>query len=176
MGKPTAVMDESKTEDLWEEIKGQFRIACILRKEGKLDEAVEVINSVLPPLLSQWTQANPKSSAQKRKLVEQMFHREMERVEDAWITYELVAKRLESQLTKALSAEIKEVKKHIFKILSEIDLVRNQAPVSGKPRYLKAFSRGASFFKGRRSKRRDARVSFDDIPGIIDALLEEDKK
>jgi len=44
-------MDESKTEDLWEEIKGQFRIACIIRKEDKLDEAVEVVNSVLRPLL-----------------------------------------------------------------------------------------------------------------------------
>lgn len=176
MGTLTALMDESKTEDLWEEIKGQFRIACILRKEDKIDEAVEVINSVLPPLLSQWTQANTKSSVQKRKLVEQMFHKEMERVEDAWITYELVSKRLESQLTKALSDEIKEVKKHIFKILSEIDIVRNQAPVSSKPRYLRAISRGASFFKGRRAKRRAERLSFDDIPGIIDALLEDEKK
>jgi len=96
-------------------------------------------------------------------------------VEDA-LTYELVAKRLESQLTKALSAEIKEVKKHIFKILSEIDLVRSQVPVSGRPRYLKALSKGVSFFKGRRSKRQAERLSFDDIPGIIDALLEDEKK
>ena len=146
-------MDESKTEDLWEEIKGQFRIACILRKEDKIDEAVEVINSVLPPMLSQWTEANPKSSEQKRKLIEQMFHQEMERVENAWITYELVATRLESQLKKALSEEFNELKKHIFKILSNIDHTRNQIPLSRRPRYLKPFSKGISFFKGRRPKR-----------------------
>ncbi len=146
-------MDESKTEDLWEEIKGQFRTACILRKEDKLDEAVKVINLVLPPLLSQWTQANPKASEQKRKLIEQMFHQEMERVENAWITYELVATRLESHLKKALSAEIKELKKHIFKILSNIDHTRNQFQISRRPRNLKSFSKGISFFKGRRSKR-----------------------
>ena len=153
MGTPSAVMDEINTEDLWEEIKGQFRTACILRKEDKLDEAVKVINLVLPPLLSQWTQANPKSPEQKRKLIEQMFHQEMERVENAWITYELVATRLESHLTKALSAEIKELKKHIFKILSNIDHTRNQIQISRRPRSLKSFSKGVSFFKGRRSKR-----------------------
>lgn len=104
-------------------------------------------------MLSQWTEANPKSSEQKRKLIEQMFHQEMERVENAWITYELVATRLESQLKKALSEEINELKKHIFKILSNIDHTRNQIPLSRRPRYLKPFSKGISFFKGRRPKR-----------------------
>ena len=169
-------MDEIKTEELWEEIKGQFRIACILRKEDKLDEAVKVINSVLPNLLSQWNQSNTEPSAQKRKLVEQMFQQEMDRVEDAWVTYELVASRLEDQLTKTLSTEIREIKRNIFKILSEIDLARNNAREPDQPRYLKAFSKGVSFFKDRQSKRKSNRVPFDDIPGIIDALLDEEKE
>lgn len=97
----------SEIDSGWEEIQKQFQNICILRREGRNDEAVKLMEKKLSPLLATWTSDNPENGLQKKQRLENLFEEEIKRVDDAWVTKNLLDDRLLQPFLKELTETLR---------------------------------------------------------------------
>ncbi|RYD61908.1 MAG: hypothetical protein EOP84_35170 [Verrucomicrobiaceae bacterium] len=154
-----------KPDDLLEGLILQFRRGLVLRRFGRLEEAQELLEVAVPAEVERWseTATGLRPEAKKTKLRE-IFLRELGRVEDAFLVYELLSERIERDIIPALcsqvSVQVNAVLAQYFAPVQEVQVaVEEVAPPvpSEKP-----------------PRRVPQQISFDDIPGMIDMLLDRE--
>ncbi len=154
--------DSANKDQLWDQITEDFREACLLRREGKREEADQILNEGLPPAIAQWSKANPTKSDQKRNELVSMFAEEQRRVDTALVVQRVISTKLTEQLVPSLCATVAtEVKGVLQEQLAKLNSAMAEAALAGALRQ-------------RTEKPR--RVRFDDIPGVIDAVLAEQQE
>ena len=111
----------SELDQNWEAIQKEFQNVCILRREGRDDEAMRHMEQKLSPLLADWTRENHEEGFQKRQRLEDMFEKEINRVEDAWLTQSLLNERLLQPFLKDLRSMLAAVQDGVSGKLSEMN-------------------------------------------------------
>ncbi len=161
-----------------------FRQVCILRKQGRHDESIALLEQELPKTISQWAQASPLDAARKRSELQIMFRDEERRIDDAWAVQQFVSTHLRQDVFPALSAQIaNEVRGVVFEQWSLA------SGIAENPLHAAAFEN-----QGRHAGRTDMvsanpiprfglspatakhRISFDNVSGLIDALSEQERR
>ena len=148
-------LNESQT--LWEQIVADFQLACVLRREGRGQEAAEIIDQRLPRVIARWSQADGRSGAEKQAALKAMFAEEQSRDESADQVPQILAAKLAATLLPALRQHVAQELRE--GIAQEFRAWQNNLLLSRRP------PENAGL----------RRVRFDDIPGVIDALLAEQK-
>lgn len=117
--------------ELWRVIEEAVREACLLRAESRAEEAAEILQHRLPPLIAEWSRTAGRSPDACRQALREMFARVQEQVTTATVCKRLVLRSLGARPAP-------------------------EAPPTGR-------------FEMRR------RVPLHDIPGMLDALDEEER-
>lgn len=110
-------------------------------------------------MISNWSESIDANSDLKRSRLEAMFQVEKKRVDDAWVVQELLAAQWNRQWVPEICTQVVQ---EIRSVLSEETAVQDL-------RLKKPARHGGNVGAGK------ARVAFDDIPGIIDLVLAEEK-
>lgn len=152
-------MSTTATEQRWEKLVGQFRQLCLYRRQKKLSESETILNSELPRSIAEWSRSSDGDPAAKKARLDAMFQTEQRRIDDAWLVQELMASRFNDQLLPALCLQ---VAAEVRSVVAEVIATHN-------PRVNLPAPDGISARAGR------SRVAFDDIPGVIDLVLAEDR-
>jgi hypothetical protein len=145
-----------ESQRLWGQLVADFRLACMLRREGKQAEANQIINEKLPITIARWSQVDGRSSSDKQAALKAMFADEQGHGESVDYAPQVLAAKLADSLLPALrrhvSEELREGIAQQFRSWQNSFLLSNRASGNGQ---------------------NSRRVRFDDIPGVIDALLAE---
>jgi len=150
---------------LWEQITTGFRQACHHRRHGRQAEATNLLEGALPRTIADWSQASPTEPARKKALLLEMFAREQQRVEEAIALQELVTRHCAEELIPSLRAELAaEVRKLVLE---------QMGPPGGDPGTW--LGRDRDFHPAPPKKPRPARIPFDDLPAVIDAVLADQR-
>jgi hypothetical protein len=143
-------------DELWDEVVGTFRRACVLRHQGQVTEARTLLENSMPRSIARWSQVCAEKMTAKRELLNRMFADEQKRVEDASVLCDLLSNGLAESLIPSLR--------------SALSCDMTTALSEDGPGALHRRSAGA--LSGRSAGRgRPRRVPVDDVAGMIDALL-----
>jgi hypothetical protein len=157
---PDVVGAKAEPDRLWEQITVDFREACLLRREGKSDEANYILEQDLPQAIAEWSKAFPEKAEAKRSRLLAMFAEEQKRVESAVAVERIVSQKLSTNLVPALCAGVaREVRGVVSDEIAALRSAMAEAALVG------ALPRPGG---GQRP-----RVKFDDVPGVIDTVLIE---
>ena len=96
-------MNFAEIDDRWEAIQRRFQEICILRRRGDNAQAGELMEKALSPLIVEWSTQDGSPPEEKRRRLQDMFEHEMDRIESAWTTREVLAKELFAPLKLQLS-------------------------------------------------------------------------
>jgi hypothetical protein len=158
------MIGNDNNERMWGKTVEAFRTACLLRRNGKLDEANRMLEWDVPGAIAAWSQASILSAGEKRSQLERMFREEQRRIDDAWLVQKLVADRFEETIGPRLVDTLaEEVRETVIEAIESAGIgqrgashrTASPAPLRGR------FTRPAP------------RIRFDDIPGVIDSILQE---
>ncbi len=153
-----------KFEQLWEQITVDFRQVCVLRRDGKQDEADFILNQELPLTIADWSNGNPKRPEVKKAELLAMFAEEQRRVDSAIAVERIVSTKLREVLLPELVAQmVQEIKLVVGTEVGSLRAMMAEITAMTSPR------RSVS------QKPRD-RIKFDDIPRVIDAVLAEQQR
>lgn len=144
-------------DDAWIRLRGEFRRVCLLRREGRQQEAGRLLAEELPRRIAEWSRLSPETAAHKRVELESMMRDEQRRVDDAWMVQHLVVQRVTEEVVPAL----------IEAIAHEV-----QAVLSGPA----AQRRAKPILTPGRSGAVAGRVRLDDVEGMIDAVLDQEAR
>jgi len=112
-------MNRTFTNDpLWISLVEQFREACVLRRNGHLEESEQLLQTEIPNKIAAWSKQALPVGIDRRNALETMFQDEQRRVEEAFFVQKLVTTQIEEQLLPKLC----------FMIAEELrDVVRSEA-------------------------------------------------
>jgi hypothetical protein len=143
---------------LWAKIVEDFRQACLLRREGRRDEANQILNVDLPRTIATWSRLPATAPGEdRRSRLTRMFEAEQRRIDDAMIIQRVVSARIEEQILPRLAAEVREAVR---------DENRAARVVTETGMYRPATARAAAV-----QRPAQTRIRFDDIPSMIDSVL-----
>lgn len=142
----------------WDRIVNEFRQICLLRRQKKMLESDVILNIDLPKSIATWSRTASDRPDVKKARLDTMFQSEQKRVEDAWLVQELVGNRIQNEVVPAMCARmVEQVKMVIEEQLTARENRRHAAEKTGA-------QRPAS-----------RRVLFDDLPGVIDLVIEQQR-
>ncbi len=148
------------TDQHWDQLVREFRRLCLLRRQKKLMESEAILHSDLPRTIAAWSKSFNAEPSVKKSRLDAMFQAEQRRIEDVWVTQELITARMNEQLIPEICSQV--VREVRFAVADEM-AVHN-------PRVNTPARNEASGTAGR-----SKRVAFDDVPGIIDLVLAEEQ-
>lgn len=173
---------------LWKNLTEEFRRACLMRRRGDSEAAGKILNEELPKKISQWSRLSPSTEAMKREQLNQMFERERERIEDAWMTQQILLRQMRDVLIPSLCLQVAEEVREVME-LQVGEITRNLATASSTPSPISEAaptrqvepeaeeislpSHGVSLPTTRGGLSGD-RPNFADLPAIIDELIDGD--
>jgi len=141
----------------WEKVVRDFRQLCLLRRQERIVESEAMVRQQLPNSISEWSRNDSAEPGAKRARLDSMFQQEQRRMDDLWVMNELLSARLREDFLPEVCSSVCET--------VGVELRRA----------------GAGRDSGNASARWDARpvaapaplhrVAFDDIPSVIDQLL-----
>lgn len=115
----------------WQEIQQQFQNVCIMRREGRDEAAVQLMEEKLSPLLASWTSSNKDEGPMKRQRLEHLFEEEIKRVDDAWVTKNLLDDGLLKPFLNDLKQTLADIKAAAGqRPLAPLNSMDNSAPAS----------------------------------------------
>jgi len=153
-----------KYAQLWEQITVDFRQVCVLRRDGKPDEADYILNQELPLTIADWSNGNPKRPEVKKAELLAMFAEEQRRVDSAIAVERIVSAKLREVLLPELAAQmVQEIKLAVGAEVGSLRAMMAEITSMTTPR------RSAT-------QRPSERIKFDDIPRVIDAVLAEQQR
>jgi len=164
---------------LWKRIGDDFRQACLLRREGKADEATQILEQRLPETIAAWARVCGLRDPERRERLNQLFEQEQKRVDDIWLSQQIILRQMRDILIPSLclqvAEEVREVMElqmeHVNSVLASVSQppARTRAPVA------KAAAGTAIVNLPRvMPTERSAAPNFDDLPAIIDELISRD--
>lgn len=167
---------------LWKRIGDDFRQACLLRREGKADEAADILDKKLPETIAAWSRVSGLRDGERRERLNELFEREQRRVDDIWLSQQIIMRQMRDILIPSLCMQVAEEVREVMEFQAEqlgemLEKVsRPPAPVPA-PTPVRAEqlapteSRIVSLPKITTTERRASVPSFDDLPLIIDELI-----
>lgn len=160
-----------KPDEILEGLILHFRQGLVLRRSGREEEARETLETIVPEEIRRWSEADTTLRADEKKTkLRDIFHRELGRVEDAFLVYELLAERIEQVLIPAICHQVtQEVRGLLAEQFASL-------PPSGEPAPQQPMPPADPLVEklGKPLPRAPKRVSFDDVPGMIDMLLDRE--
>jgi hypothetical protein len=150
------MLTQEDTLDQWNQIVVDYRQACLLRREGMAEEAGRLINEKLPKSIATWSREDRRSPQEKKNALRSMFSTEQSSIESWLLVHRTFASKLTDTLIPALRRQVGE---EVRQALS------GQAQTFSET--------GASDDSILGHGQRSEPIRFDDIPGVIDALLAE---
>ena len=126
----------------------EYRQACLLKREGRAAEAQGIVNESLPQTIALWSREDPRSTVEKKAVLEKMFSSEQVSMA-SWVSaHQALTNRMAQTLIPAIRQQIGQEVRQAF-ALQAADRMSNSAS-------------GAS---------KSERIRFDDVPAMIDSLL-----
>jgi hypothetical protein len=163
-----------RPDDILEGLILQFRRGLVLRRIGRLEEAQEILELAVPIEVERWSETVMGLRADEKKTtLREIFLRELGRVEDAFLVYELLTERIEQEIIPALcnqvAAQVNAVLSQYFAPVQDGGAEAEQAEMPEDTD--EVISPVATEKPPRRVPQQ---ISFDDIPGMIDMLLDRE--
>jgi hypothetical protein len=93
-----AAHNSQNASKLWQAIVGTTREACLLRQEGREQEAVDLLQQTLPGTIRQWSNVCGESAERCRELLRDLFNREQEAARTALLQRRLIVDEVCSRL------------------------------------------------------------------------------
>lgn len=157
-------------DDILEGVIVHFRRGLVLKRMGRLEEAQEILENVMPAEIQRWSQANTGQGAEEKKAkLREIFLREVGRIEDAFLVYELLAERIEQDILPALCNQ---VNAQLYAFFSQYFAPPQQE--HGSHHMVSSEEPAEAAERRKPLPRAIQHVSFDDISGMIDMLLDQD--
>jgi hypothetical protein len=103
-----AVKRVNRAEQRWDEVVGQFRQLCLLRRQKKFLESDIILTSELPRAIANWSESFEGDPATKKSRLDNMFQAEQRRIDDAYFTMDLLTSRIQDEIVPSICAEITE--------------------------------------------------------------------
>ena len=150
----------ARQQELWNEVASSFRDACILRREQHTAEADRLLHDVLPQRISAWSRASLVSATEQKTKLMTMFAEEQKRVDAALAIQQVLTEKLTRDFVPVLCTQVTEELRAAFE--TQLDALRTTLREVRPP--------AAPSGPAPASR---PRIRFDDIPGVIDALLAE---
>jgi hypothetical protein len=144
----------NSSQTLWHQLVADYRQACWLRREGREGEANGIVNEKLPQSIALWSREDNRSATDKKAALETMFSSEQAAIDSWMFAHQMLANRLTESLIPALRQQVGE---------------EMRDALANRPASTIAPSGGSHSARSIRSER----IRFDDIPGVIDALLSQ---
>ena len=133
---------------LWSQLVAEYRQACLLRREGRAEEAQGVVSEKLPQTIALWSRDDARSEAEKKAALGKMFSNEQISMDSWFFAHQALTNRMAQTLIPAIRQQIGQEVRQAF-ALHASDRMSNSATGASKPE----------------------RIRFDDIPAMIDSLL-----
>jgi hypothetical protein len=95
----------SPADALWAEIVATTREACLLRQEGREEEAVRVLQDTLPPVIRRWSAASGDTPERCRERLKALFTAEQEHMRAQMIQRRLIVDAVCSRLRVSSTGE-----------------------------------------------------------------------
>ncbi len=149
----------ARQQELWNEVTASFRDACILRREQHTAEADRLLHEVLPQRISAWSRASLVSATEQKTKLMTMFAEEQKRVDAALAIQQVLTEKLTRDFVPVLCTQVTEELRAAFE--TQLEALRTTLREVRPP---------AAAVPAPTSR---PRIRFDDIPGVIDALLAE---
>lgn len=146
----------NRSESSWEKVVRDFRRLCLARRQQRQEESDHVLHADLPQSIAEWSRTEPGDAHAKKAQLDQMFQREQRRIDDAWVLHELLSLRLADELVPTICSRVGD------------ELRRITGAPAAPPRHPAGGTRPLPMAM------LTPRVAIDDIPGIIDLLLNEE--
>ena len=105
---PTAMNHPPEQQRLWKKIGDAFRKACLMKRQGLAGEAGVILDQELPKLIAQWSRTASLPESAKRKELEELFAVEQRRVDDAWMIQNILFAQLRDVLIPSLCLQVTE--------------------------------------------------------------------
>lgn len=174
----------SERKRLWKKIGDDFRQACLDRREGKAAEATEILEKKLPETISAWARVCGLRDGERRERLNELFETERRRVDDIWLSQQIIIRQMRDILIPSLCLQVAEEVREVMELqtehLSEMLEKVSRPPVSvpgpaANPveRREPADPRIVPLPEVTLTERR-ALPNFDDLPLIIDELINRD--
>lgn len=161
-----------RPDDILEGLILQFRRGLVLRRIGRLEEAQELLEIAVPAEVERWSgSATGLRADEKTTKLREIFLRELGRVEDAFLIYELLSERLEQEIVPALSSQ---VAAQVNAVLAQYFTSIQEGPLDARETVEPEASGDVIMpvAAEKPPRRVPQQISFDDIPGMIDMLLD----
>lgn len=162
---------------LWKRIGDEFRLACLHRREGKAAEASEILDKKLPDLIGEWARVSGLRDAERRQRLNELFEQEQRRVDDIWLSQQIILRQMRDILIPSLCLQVAEEVRdvlelqmvHVNEALDRLThhSVRAAAPAA-TPNTIVPLPQVMP------AERRATTPSFEDLPAIIDQLITRD--
>ena len=179
---------------LWKDLTEEFRRACLLRRHGDSEEANKILEEDLPMLISRWSQASASTDATKKEQLNQMFEKERERIDDAWLLQQMMLRQMRDVLIPGLCLQVAEevrdvMEEQVGEITRKLATLERSEPKPEKapeptpqfdviPREMQPAAGSTQSNRIVAMPRQTApaepppsRPSFDDLPAIIDQIV-----
>jgi hypothetical protein len=146
-------------EERWDKLVSDFRRICLLRRQKRWNEAEMLLKNGLPSRIAAWSESFDAELEVKRERLDGMFETEQRRIEDAFLVQELVAARFNEQFVPLICAQVAQ---EVHSLIAQEMATQDRRP--NKP--AGTVSKAAADV---------SRVAFDDLAGVIDLVLAEDR-
>ena len=178
-------MNANSDTELWQKVLQDFREICILRREGHIDQANQLLQNQLPQSILAWQKVTSLDAQAQRSCLDEMFQQEMRRFDDVWDIYRFLAQRLEQELSQTLQNRLQEeIKKQVSHQLHPA-LPIQVSHLAGSGRLLRhphspyrrvtPQGKGVDTISSLTSRRAELlrRPPVSDVTGIIDLVIDE---
>ncbi len=151
-------MSVNHLENRWDKVVRDFRQVCLLRRQDRRDESDRLMRQDLPQSIAEWSRSDSADAGTKRARLDAMFQQEQRRMDDLWVMNELLSARLMEEFLPVVCSSV-------------CSTVGEELRKAGAGRD----SGSVTAFRDHRPAAGPAarnRVAFDDIPSVIDHLLD----
>jgi len=125
-----------------------------------------ILRQLLPKKIAEWSQTTSVNAEEQKGRLEEMFKAEQRRVDDAYTLHELSAMQWREDFIPALTNQIhQEIRQTICEQFAQLNS-RQLTPTQEVTHF-----QNASLIPQKRK-----RIAFDDIPAIIDLIVEDERK
>jgi len=88
---------QSQEDPLLEKVRILFQKACLARKKGREEEVAGLMRQILPESIREWSRGVNQTRDQKKSLLSELFRKEADRVETAWLAHILTLDEVASR-------------------------------------------------------------------------------
>ncbi len=145
----------------WDQVVRDFRQFCVLRRQERRADSELILRQSLPQSIAEWSKHDTDNAGVKKARLDAMFQQEQRRIEDACLLNELLSAQLKHEFLPVLCSSVSAIVGEELR-RAGIDRDSDQRPARREPQV-----------PAEPAPR--SRVAFDDIPSVIDLLLDNDR-